>query len=98
MDLSDILLRHLDTQGAVYSPVVFDGDWDATEQAQIRALIAQQDGAAVGATYNNWQFWCHADARYIRRYTWRRATWDRFAGADTLDGVLAQLRRYYGGA
>ena len=92
MDISEILLRHLDTQGAVYSPVQFIGAWTLTERDALRALIVEHDGAPVPATHNTW--YC---TRVIPgTYSARRATWDYPIGADTFDDLLARLRNYYG--
>ncbi len=92
MDLSEILLRHLDTQGAGYSPVQFVGDWTPEEQATVRALIAQHDGARVPATHNTW----HCTRVIPGAYSARRATWETPLLAPTCAGLLARLRHYYG--
>ena len=94
MDISEIMLRHLDTQGAVYSPVQFVGDWTAEEQATIRALIVEHDGARVRATYNTW----HLTRVVPGTYSARRATWEYPMRADSFDDLLTRLRGYYGDA
>lgn len=92
MDISEILLRHLDPHGAVYSPVAFVGAWAAEDQAAIRALITAHDGAPVPATYNTW----HCTHAQPDRYSARRATWDIPLRAPTVAELLTRLRDYYG--
>lgn len=89
--LGALFMRHLDTNGDVYLPYSFSGNWSEDEKKLISDAISPYVPEKVDATWNNWQF-----TKFDRGFLGRRFTWDRgFFNTETVEELAQKIAAYY---
>lgn len=92
MNVASAFLRATDTQGAIYAPYNFSGDWSDSEKIEVQNAIIPYVPELVEASFNNWLF-SKIDATY---FIARKATWDiGCIGAETAEELAEKIADYY---
>ena len=90
MDVASLFLRILDTNGAIYLPYHFEGDWTDEEKAQIEKAINPHVPEKVDAGFNNWRF-----SKHSWGFLGKRATWDMLFSTATAEEMAQKVSDYY---
>lgn len=90
--LANLFLRVLDTNGAVYLPYTFSGEWTDAEKEIVTNAIAPHVPERVDAGFNNFVFYKFGDGDFgAKRFTWEHIEWN----SRSADELATKIATYY---
>ena len=92
MNVAELFIRATDTNGIIYYPYEFQGNWTDEEKDSMMACIDKHVPQRVDSMYNNWVF-----TKSAGQFRARRATWYAYNSltGNSLDELVGKVEGYH---